>query len=125
MAEEDLNALRRGWCFGSQDFKEKMLEKMEGELCENHSGEQRLEKAQVKAERIIREELKRLGWKEEELRTRRKNDPDKLAMAGRLRQETTLTIKSVAERLNLGSAKSASARLHEWTRSNSQDSAKK
>jgi hypothetical protein len=37
-------------------------------------------------------------------------------------QETTLAIKSVEERLNLCSVKSASARLHEWTRTHSQDS---
>lgn len=112
--EEDLKALRHGWCLGSEEFKEKLLEKMEGKLGENHSGEQRLETAQSKAERIIREELRRLGWKEGELATRRKNDPVKLAIAGRLRKETTLTIKSIAERVHLGSSKGANARLHGW-----------
>ena len=37
---------------------------MEGKLGENHSGELRRETAQAKAERIMSEELKRLGWKE-------------------------------------------------------------
>jgi hypothetical protein len=58
--------------------------------------------------------LKRLGWKAGELAIRRKNDPGKLAMAGRLRPETTLTIKRIAERIHLGSSKSANARLHLW-----------
>lgn len=112
--EGDLKALRHGWCLGSKEFKEEMLEKMEGKLGDNHSGEQRRETAQAKVERIIREELSRLGWQEGELATRRKNDPGKLAIAGRLRKETTLTIKNIAARVHLGSSKSANARLHEW-----------
>jgi hypothetical protein len=35
-------------------------------------------------------------------------------MAGRLRQETTLTIKRIAERVHLGSSKGANARFHLW-----------
>ena len=115
--EGALKAVRRGWCLGSKEFKGQLLEKMEGKLGENHSGEQRRETAQAKAERIITEELRRLGWKEGELATRRKNDPAKLAIAGRLRKETTLTIKSIAARVHLGSSKSANARLHGWMRS--------
>ena len=114
--EAALKAIRQGWCLGSQEFKEQMLEKMEGKLGENHSGAQRRDMAQAKAERIIREELRRLGWQEQELAARRKSDPAKLAIAERLRKETTLTIKSIAARVHLGSSRSASARLREWMR---------
>lgn len=93
-----------------------MLEKMEGKLGDNHSAEQRCEMAQAKAERIIREELRRLGWKEGESIIRRKNDPAKLALAGRLRPETILTIKNIAARVHLGSSQSANARLPIWMR---------
>jgi hypothetical protein len=55
-------------------------------------------------------------WKGRELTLRRKSDPGKLAIGERLRRETTLTIKTIAARANLGSAKSADARLHEWMR---------
>jgi hypothetical protein len=47
-------------------------------------------------------ELCRLGWKEPELATRRKNDPVKLAIPARLRKETTLSIKSIATHAQLG-----------------------
>jgi hypothetical protein len=57
---------------------------------------------------------KRLGWKQEDLAARRKSDPEKVAIAMRLRQETTLTIKHIASRLILGTPKSASTRLREW-----------
>jgi len=62
------------------------------------------------------EELKRRGWKEGELAARRKNDPEKLAMAARLRRETTLSIKAIAARVHLGTSKSANATLHRHLR---------
>ena len=93
-----------------------MLEKMEGKLGEHHSGELRRETAEAKAKRIVAQELRRLGWKETELANRRKSDPAKLAIAARLRKETTLSIKSIAARVHLGTSKSANARLHTWLR---------
>jgi hypothetical protein len=82
-------------------------------LGENHSGELRRESAEAKAERIISEELRRLGWTAADLSLRRKSDPANLAMADRLRRETVLSVKTIAERLHLGSPKGARARLRE------------
>ena len=112
--EDALKILRRGWCLGGQEFKNQMLERMEGKLGDHHSGELRQETAEAKAERIIGEELHRLGWSEKDLATRAKSDPAKLAIAARLRKETTLSIKQLASRVRLGSSKSANARLHHW-----------
>ncbi len=114
--EEALNIFRRGWCLGGEEFRKQMLEKMEGKLGEHHSGELRRETADAKAKRIVAQELRRLGWKETELASRRKSDPAKLAIAARLRKETTLSIKSIAARVHLGTSKSANARLHTWMR---------
>ncbi len=55
--------------------------RMEGELGDHHSGELHLASAETKAERIVAEELKRQGWQEEDLVTRRKNDPLELELA--------------------------------------------
>ena len=41
-------------------------------------------------------------WKDGELSRRRKGDPAKLTIAWRLRQETTMTLKWIAERLHMG-----------------------
>jgi len=71
---------------------------------------------QAKAERIINEELRRLGWQESDLATRRKRDPGKLAIGLRLRKETTLSVKQIAARLGLGTAGSASVCLLAATR---------
>lgn len=111
---EALKVFRRGWCLGRQEFKQQMLQRVEGRLGEHHSGELRCETAEAKAERIIAEELGRLGWSRSDLPARRKSDPGKLAMAARLRQETTLSIKGIAARLSLGTSKSANARLHQF-----------
>jgi hypothetical protein len=53
-----------------------------------------------------------LGWKEGDLKRRRKNDPDKLEIGARLRLETTLTIKVIAARVSLGTSKGADTNLH-------------
>jgi putative transposase len=105
--------LKRGWCIGSEEFKRKLLEKIDENLGEHHSGELRRESADVKAERILQEELQRLGWTPGELALRRKGDPAKLAIAHRLRRETVLPMTAIAAKLHLGSPKSARARLRE------------
>jgi REP-associated tyrosine transposase len=116
--EEDPEAaekpFRRGWCLGSEEFRQKMLDLMDGQLGENHSGQLHFETAEQKANRIIGEELARLRWTEADLAGRLKNDPAKLAIAERLRQETTLSVKWIAGRLQLGTPKSARTLLHQW-----------
>jgi REP element-mobilizing transposase RayT len=112
--EKALKPLRRGWCMGSAQFRQQMVELLELGLGEHHSGEMRRESAVVKADRILGEELKRLRWTSQDLEQRRKNDPDKLAVAARLRKETTLSIKEIAIRVRLGTSKGANANLHKW-----------
>jgi len=111
-----LKVFKRGWCYGSKEFRKEMLKRLEGKLGENHAAEQRLETAQAKAERIIKEELVRLGSTDKDLRARGKCDPMKLEVAFRLRRETTLTVKQIAARLGLGTPRNASVRLLEWKR---------
>ena len=121
---EGLKALRRGWCLGGPGFRSQLLAKMEGELGEHHAGDLRRQSAEAKAERIVTEELRRRGWKEADLGKRRKNDPGKLEMAARLRRETTLTIKAIAARVQLGSSKSANTTLHNFMRQAEGDSSR-
>ena len=60
--EEQLKPLRRGWCLGSPEFRERMLEQLEPRAGENPNAEVRRESAAAKAERIVAQELARLGW---------------------------------------------------------------
>jgi len=61
---------------------------------------------------LVGDELKRLGWTEADLVARRKSDPLKLAIAARLRNETTHSLKAIAARVHLGTSKGANTNLH-------------
>ncbi len=54
------------------------------------------------------------GWVEEDSARRRKSDPEKLAIAARLRKETALPIKEIAACVRLGTSNSANTNLHQW-----------
>ena len=64
------------------------------------------------------EELQRLGWSESELASHRKSAAGKLALAARLRRETTMPLKWIAARVRLGTSKSANSKLHLWMKEN-------
>jgi hypothetical protein len=66
-------------------------------------GPERLETGRQKAERVVQEELEPLGWDEDALRARRKGHGAKVGLARRLRQETTMSLKWIAQRLHMGS----------------------
>ena len=109
---EAYEQLRGGWCLGSETFRKEMLRRAEGSLGGSHAGQLHRQAADAKAERIIAEELQRNGWSERDFLARRKKDPAKLAIAARLRRETTLPLKAIAARLGLGTSKSANGKLH-------------
>jgi REP element-mobilizing transposase RayT len=95
--------LERGWCLGDETFRQELLAQAEGKFGVNHYADQRQESSEEKAGRIVAEELRRLGWKQGELEKRLKADPAKVRIARRLRGETTVTLKWIAERLRMGS----------------------
>ncbi len=100
----DWQAVRGGWCFGEEQFRTELLEQMSGHLGAHHGGSERIESVAAQAERILEEELKRLGWTPGELAQRRKGDEAKIALARRLRNETTVTWSWIASRLHMGAA---------------------
>lgn len=109
---EAREAFRRDCCLGSEVFRKQQLERVEGGLGEHHAGELRLETPQAMAHRLVTEELRQRGWDAEHLVRRRKKDPGKLAIAGRLGPQTTPSIKPIAARLALAACNTANARLH-------------
>jgi REP element-mobilizing transposase RayT len=100
----DYKAIRRGWCFGEKTFRQELLAQMTERRGAEHYGAERLETDLEKAERLLRAELKARRWQEADLSKRAKGDPAKVAMAGRLREETTVTVKWIAARLQMGAA---------------------
>jgi putative transposase len=119
--EKALQEFREAWWIGGDAFRRECLERMEGKLGENHPGQTRLETAEAKAERIVTEELARLHWTQNDLLARQKNHPSKLALATRLRQETTLSVKQIAGRLHLGKPKGARTNLYKFMNTTQSD----
>lgn len=101
MAEE-WKPIWRGWCFGDDQFRRELLERVSAQAGRHHYGEELRESAELKAQRLVADELRQRGWEEGDLATRRKGDPAKVAMAQRLRRETTMTLAWVAQRLQMG-----------------------
>jgi putative transposase len=115
--DEAFRAIRQGWCFGDETFRQELLEKVATQAGPQHYGEELRESAAAKAERLVAEELRRRGWQESELAVRRKGDPGKVAIAERLRRETTMTLAWIAHRLQMGT-KTHLAHLLHWHRRN-------
>jgi REP element-mobilizing transposase RayT len=98
----DWKQLRRGWCWGSKEFREELLELIEQKQGEQHHGEELKESEEHKAERLVGEMLRAAGWTKEELKHRPKGDIKKTRMAARLRSETAMTWLWIARRLEMG-----------------------
>jgi hypothetical protein len=88
---EQWKALRRGWCFGEEQFRAELLEQMSARMGTYHGGAERSETAEARAQRILSRELKRRGWEPAKLRQLAKGDAEKIKMARHLRTETTMT----------------------------------
>ena len=99
---EEFKPIRRGWCLGEKTFRQELLAQMSERIGAEHYGEERTEAVEAMAEQIVAEELKRRRWKEAELKARPKGDAAKVALAARLRVETTMTVGWIAERLGMG-----------------------
>jgi REP element-mobilizing transposase RayT len=112
--QEALEEFRQAWWVGSETFRRECLERMEGKVGENHPGQARLEAAEAKAQRMVAEELARLQWTQNDLVTQQKSHPLKLALAARLRRETTLSVKQIAALLHLGKPKGARTNLQKF-----------
>jgi len=97
---EEFAALERGWCVGGKEFRQELLAQMKAGP--EHYGQEIGESGEHKAERRVREELRKLGWTESELRSRAKGDPAKIGLARVLRQETTMTLGWIAQTLHMG-----------------------
>ena len=72
--EAVLKTMRRGWYIGGEEFRQRLLKQMEAKMGNHHSRALRRESAEAQGQRIIGEELKRLGWRKNELSRRRRRE---------------------------------------------------
>lgn len=104
-AEEELwKGIRRGWKLGAEDFVERLVGMGHGEVGNAviHTSEALEETMEQKARGIVREFLQKRGLGLEEFRSLRKGHSEKILLAAKLRQNTTMTMAWIARELNAG-----------------------
>ena len=99
----DVNSMRRGWKLGAADFVELLAERLGRPGQKDELARERRETDQQRAEQLVRERLRASGWTEADLAARPKGDPWKVELALRLRRQTPMTRKWIADRLQIGS----------------------
>jgi REP-associated tyrosine transposase len=109
---DEFKAIRRGWCLGDKNFRRELLERVYRCSTENHHAQMRRETAEEKARRILQEELDLLGWLPEQLRAYPKGDSRKIRIARRMRTETCMTLKWIANQLHMGTPTHVANRLY-------------
>jgi hypothetical protein len=97
--------LKHGWCLGSEEFRQELLGQMHGRIGANHFGPERKESAEERGRRSVAEKLSDLGLTPVQLDALPAKATVKVELARRLRRETTLSLKWVAEQLGVGSWK--------------------
>ena len=113
---DEWKRIRRGWYLGEKQFRKELLEQAHAQATDQHYGEEVGESAEEKANELIARELKRLGWSSGELELRPKGDARKARLARRLRGETTMSKRWIAERLKMGSVSNVTYCLQQLER---------
>jgi len=113
-----LKALRRGWCFGSEVFREAILDRLESPVRQEHgnsrsgiSGSHN----EREAERLIALGLKELGMDREDLQKLPKGSAQKIALASVVKQRTLVTNAWLAAQLRMGAATRVSSYCGAYT----------
>jgi len=100
---KEFKPVERGWRLGSEEFRRELLAKAKGRLGESRFGAERREAQEAKARRLLREEMDRLGWDQAALLRAGKGDKGKARIAARLRKETAMSLKWIAQNVAMGS----------------------
>jgi hypothetical protein len=99
----EFKGVERGWCLGDENFRRELLDQVKRGPGPSHYGAEVREGAEMRAEGLVLEGLKRMRWTEKDLERRRKGDPGKVGLAVQLRASTTMPLVWIARRLNTGS----------------------
>jgi putative transposase len=103
MTPADWRGLRRGWYFGDTGFGASLLNPFAAGSAVIRHGVVPRAGQELTGRQIIAEELAKQGRAGADLARTRKTDPGKVAIAQRLRRETTLSLRWVAAELRAGS----------------------
>ena len=103
---EEWQAIRRGWYFGSGEFRETLEElagkAVEGLRRESFTGEALRKRDAAEALRVLNAGLKSLGMGRDEMRSLRKNDPRKQGLSWLVKTRTGIPDAWICEALDMG-----------------------
>jgi len=99
----DWARLRRG----PENFRRKLLDMVDKNKGKQHYGEEMRESDEQKANRLLEQLLRETSLHTETLVQKPKGHPQKVLIASRLRNETTMTWQWITERLQMGHWRSA------------------
>ena len=103
--EEDAElrqTLKRGWRLGAQDFLDCLQDSLGLSLSEDHAAAARRETLELRAQRLIDEELRKQKRSREDLVSLPKGASLKVTIAERLHRETPMTMRWIADALHMG-----------------------
>ena len=109
------STLRRGWFWGSEQFREFLLKKADAKAIRRNRNYQSTQMgrdhAQSEAEALVRQGLERFKLSESDLKSLPGSDPRKVAIADSIHKNTTTPLGWTAERLQMKSAANVSQQL--------------
>ena len=98
--------IRRGWYFGSDDFRQELMEKLnkslQGKRSSSFSGEAIREHNEAEAEVLIERGLEKMGGLRNELESLRKGAPEKMALTWLLKTKTIVKNEWICQHLFCG-----------------------
>jgi putative transposase len=100
--EAQFKAVERGWYLGGEEFRRELLEQVSQEPGGSHYGQAVQEAVEIRAERLVSQRLKAIGWTQRDLAVRPKGHAKKVKLAAEVRAQTTMPLAWIAERLGMG-----------------------
>lgn len=103
---KEWEGLRRGWYLGSEKFRDKLQEHLEGVLSkhqrDSYDGEAVRQHDEADAEELLIKGMLALGLTEEDLAVLPKSEKRKAVLAWGIRKHTTMGSRWISDRLNMG-----------------------
>lgn len=106
-ADEQWRKIRRGWAYGSDEFRLKIQDYLDavvaGKRRASFTGEEVRMHDELEAERLFQQGLTCCGLIEDELSLLKKGDARKKVIAWHIRKSTSVRVEWITERLKMGS----------------------
>lgn len=104
--DEQWAKIRRGWCFGGDEFRDEMVEVLDGVMAgkrrDSFVGDEARKHDMLEARRLLQEAMALVGLRAEALAALKKSDPRKMAVAWFIRRNTAVRNEWISDQLHMG-----------------------